>query len=66
MSSTKHVCSYFSTFIPGFNDAMLFNARRRPRRQRGACGDFVNLEICRLSPSEMLIGVGFTYVCSYG
>ena len=26
--------------------------------------DFVNLEICRLSPSEMFIGVGFMHMCS--
>jgi hypothetical protein len=28
-----------------------------------ACGDFVNFKICRLSHSEVLIGVGFTYMC---
>jgi hypothetical protein len=43
-----------------------FSDRRCPRRQRGACGDFVNLEIYWLSPSEVLIGVGFTYMYSYG
>jgi hypothetical protein len=26
--------------------------------------DFVNLDICRLSPSKVLIGVGFAYMCS--
>ena len=40
------------------------SGRRRARRQRGACGDFVNFKICRLSPSKVLIGVGFAYVCS--
>ena len=40
-----------------------FSDRRRPRRQRGACGDFMNFEICRPSPSEVLTGVGFVYVC---
>jgi hypothetical protein len=35
--------------------------RRRPHRQRGVCGDFVNLLICRLSTN---IGLGITYVCS--
>jgi hypothetical protein len=29
-----------------------------------ACVDFVNLDICRLSPSKVLIGIGFAYVCS--
>ncbi|KAK1696502.1 hypothetical protein QYE76_013199 [Lolium multiflorum] len=28
----------------------------RARQQRGASGDFVNLKICRISPSEVLIG----------
>jgi len=28
------------------------SGRRRARRQRGACGDFVNFKICRLSPSK--------------
>jgi hypothetical protein len=27
-----------------FNDVCAFSGRRRFRRQRGACGDFVNLE----------------------
>jgi hypothetical protein len=29
-----------------------------------ACGDFMNLMICQLSPSEALIGVELAYVCS--
>jgi hypothetical protein len=33
------------------------SGRRRSR-------DFVNFKICRLSPSEVLIGVGFAYVYS--
>jgi hypothetical protein len=57
-SSIWHWCSYFSGFISGFNGAML-------GRRRWVCGDFVNLEICRLSPSDVLIGVGFACVCSY-
>ena len=40
-------CSYFPGFIIGFNDAMCFSGRRRACRQRGAYGDFLNLEICR-------------------
>jgi hypothetical protein len=28
----------------------------------GTCGEFVNLVNCQLSPSEVLIGVGFVYV----
>ncbi|EMS45654.1 Serine/arginine-rich splicing factor 12 [Triticum urartu] len=40
-----------------------FSGRRRFRRRRGAYGDFVNLKmICRLSLSEVLIGVG-KYSC---
>jgi hypothetical protein len=40
-----------------------FCGRRRSRWQRGACGDFINLEMCRHSLSEVLIGVGLhTYV----
>ena len=38
------------------------SGRRRARRHRGACGDFVNFKICWLSPSKVLIGVGFAYV----
>ena len=41
------------------------SGKRRSRRQRGANGDFGNLQMCRvLSPSEVLIGVGFAYVYS--
>ncbi|EMS67043.1 hypothetical protein TRIUR3_27819 [Triticum urartu] len=37
-----------------------FSERRRSRRRQGAYGDFVNLKmICRLSLSEVLIGVGY-------
>jgi hypothetical protein len=32
-----------------------FSSRRRSRRQRGAYGDFVNLENCQLSPLKVLI-----------
>ena len=42
-----------------------FSGRRRSRRRRGAYGDFVNLKmICRLSLSEVLIGVGCACVRS--
>jgi hypothetical protein len=37
---------------------------KHPYRQRGACDDFVNPELCWLSHSEMLIGVEFAYVYS--
>jgi hypothetical protein len=56
--STGHGCSYFSRFISGFNGAMLLVIS-----DVGAYGDFVNLMICLLSPSEVLIGVWFVYVC---
>ena len=50
----------------GFNGVCAFSGRRRSRRQRSACGDFVNLEdyICRLSLSEVLIEVGLR-ACIY-
>jgi hypothetical protein len=41
-----------------------FSGTWRARQQRGACGDFVDLKIYRLSPSEVLIGVGCAYVHS--
>ena len=41
-----------------------FSGRRCSHRQRGACGDFVNLEDLPAQSSKMLIGVGFVYVCS--
>ena len=51
-------------FLDLFQDlkgVALFSGRRCSHRQRDACGDFVNLKICRLSPSEVLIGVGFAF-----
>ena len=48
----------------GFNDISAFSGRRRGRRQRGASGDFVNLEDLPAQSSKMLIGVGFAYVRS--
>ena len=38
------------------------SGRRRARRQRSACGDFENFKICWLSPSKVLIGVGWVCV----
>jgi hypothetical protein len=39
----------------------------RSRQQQGANGDFGNLQICQvLSSSEVITGVGFVYVCSWG
>ena len=46
-----------------FNGVCEFSGRRRSRRQRGACGDFVNIEDLLAQSSKMLIGVGFAYVC---
>jgi hypothetical protein len=34
--------------------------------ERGACGDFVNLEDLPAKSSKMLLGVGFACVYSYG
>jgi hypothetical protein len=42
-----------------FNGACAFRGRRRFRRQRGVCGDFVNLEDLPTRSSKMLLGVGF-------
>jgi hypothetical protein len=43
------------------------SGKRCSRRQRGVNGDLGNLQICRmLSPSYVLIRVGFVSVCSYG
>ena len=55
-------------FLDLFQDLMALSSsgRRRPRRRQGASGDFVNLEIYQLSPSEVLIGVGFVYLYSQG
>ncbi|CAN6196470.1 unnamed protein product [Urochloa humidicola] len=38
------VLAPFLGFLPGFNRRYSFSGRRRARRQRGANGDFVNLE----------------------
>ena len=46
LSSTSHGSEYS------------WSGRRRSRRQRGACGDFVNFEDLPAQSSKMLIGVG--------
>jgi hypothetical protein len=43
----------------GFNGVCAFSGRRHSRRQRGACGDFANLEELPAQSSKMLLGVGF-------
>jgi hypothetical protein len=48
----------------GFNGVCAFSGRRRSRRQRGACGDFVNLEDFPAQSLKMLLGVGFARVYS--
>jgi hypothetical protein len=48
----------------GFNGIFAFSGRRHSRRQRGACGDFVNLEDLLAQSSKMLLGVGFACVYS--
>ena len=40
------------------------SGKRRSRRQRGASGNFGNLQIYRCSVIQVLIGVEFAYVCS--
>ncbi|TVU46182.1 hypothetical protein EJB05_05701 [Eragrostis curvula] len=40
----------------GFSGICAFSDRRRGRRQRGASGDFVNLEDLSAQSSKMLIG----------
>ena len=47
-----------------FNSVGAFSGRRHSRRQRGACGDFGNLEDLSAQSPKMLIKVGFTFVCS--
>jgi hypothetical protein len=46
----------------GFNSVCAFSGRRRSRRHRGACGDFVNLEDSPAQFLKMLLGVGFACV----
>jgi hypothetical protein len=48
----------------GFNGVCAFSGSRRSRRQRGACGDFVNLDDLPAQSSKMLLGVGFACVYS--
>ncbi|EAZ16303.1 hypothetical protein OsJ_31763 [Oryza sativa Japonica Group] len=43
------------TRVLAFTANYSFSDRRCTRRQRGACGDFVNLKICRPSLPEVLI-----------
>jgi hypothetical protein len=42
----------------GFNGVCAFSGRRSSRRQRGACGDFINLKDLSAQSSKMLLGVG--------
>ena len=58
-------CNSFFLFLL-LSTTQLFSSLGAQSRQRGACGDFVNFKICWLSPSKVLIGVGFAYVCSQG
>jgi hypothetical protein len=48
----------------GFNNVCAFSGRRRSRRQRDACGDFINLENLPAQSSKMIIRVEFACVCS--
>jgi hypothetical protein len=48
--------------FPGFNGVCAFSGRRRSRRQRGACGEFVNLEDLPVQSSKMGLRVGFARV----
>jgi hypothetical protein len=48
----------------GFNGLCAFSGWRRSRRQRGACGDFVNLEDLPAQSSKILLGIGFACVYS--
>ncbi|WVZ69238.1 hypothetical protein U9M48_018054 [Paspalum notatum var. saurae] len=41
------------------------DARRRPRRQRSACGDFVNLEMS-IQPSSTKVLIGVRCACVVG
>ena len=47
-----------------FNSVGAFSGRRHSRRQRGACGDFGNLEDLSVQSPKMLIKVEFAFVCS--
>jgi hypothetical protein len=46
----------------GFNGVCGFSGGRRSRRQRGVCGDFVDIEDLPAQSSKMFVGVGFTCV----
>jgi hypothetical protein len=59
LGSTPHGSDF-----SGFNGVCAFSGRRRSRRRRGACGDFVNLEDLPVQSSKMLLGVGFACVYS--
>ena len=57
--STLHRSEYFK-----IQRCCALSGRRRSRRQRGVCSDFVNLEHLSAQSLKMLIGVGFAYVYS--
>jgi len=57
LSSTPYESEFFTIFQD--LTTLFFNGRRRFRQQRGACGDFVNIEDLPAQSSKMLIGVGF-------
>jgi hypothetical protein len=62
--STWRGCSHFFWIYSRIYRLYVFSGRRRPHRQRDACGDFINLMIGRLGPLDVLIGVGFAYIYS--
>jgi hypothetical protein len=57
----------FSRNLPTIYRLCALSGKRCFRQQRGANGDFGNLQICRvLRTSEVVIGVGFAHVFQMG
>jgi len=55
-------CSRRLRDILGFNGVCASSGRQRFRRQRDACGDFINLEDFAAQSLKILIEVGFACV----
>jgi hypothetical protein len=58
VGSCKNICSPSIRIwcVPSKKGAIFFNGRRRSRRQRGACGDFVKIKTRRIKFMNQFLG----------
>jgi hypothetical protein len=63
--NTWYGCLHFLVLFQNLTGA-IFSVVGEAHQQLDVCGNFVNLKICQLNTSEVLIGVGYScvHVCS--